>query len=127
MLHFSQPTKLQKKQCEGCIFHYMAPHIECRFNKNSILQCDFLAFLPAGYHSKNTPNTSTERRVGTGCFSVKEDLAPFIHFVLFSSHRYLVFHSQSWGSLIFKQFLLVSSFSPSDQKKLYGDSWSVHK
>ena len=26
----------------------MASHIECRFNKNSILRCYFLVFLPAG-------------------------------------------------------------------------------
>ena len=32
---------------EECIFDYMASHIECRFNKNS-LQCYLLAILPAG-------------------------------------------------------------------------------
>ena len=33
---------------EECIFDYMALHIECRFNKNSLLQCYFLAILPTG-------------------------------------------------------------------------------
>ena len=32
----------------------MALHIECRFNKNALLQCYFLAFLPAGFIVKNT-------------------------------------------------------------------------
>ena len=33
---------------EECIFDNMAMHIECRFNKNSLLQCFFLGILPAG-------------------------------------------------------------------------------
>ena len=45
----------RKSNVEECIFHYMASHIECRFNKNSFLQCYFLAILPAGY----TPVLST--------------------------------------------------------------------
>ena len=44
---FTQPAKLQKKQCEG-VYFYVALHIECRFNKNSLLQCYFLVFLPDG-------------------------------------------------------------------------------
>ena len=38
----------RKSIVEECIFDYMALHIECRFNKNSLLQCYFLAILPAG-------------------------------------------------------------------------------
>ena len=33
---------------EECILDYMALYIECRINKNSLLQCYFLAILPAG-------------------------------------------------------------------------------
>ena len=40
---------VEKAGVEECIFDYMASHIECRFNKNSLLQCYFLAILPAGY------------------------------------------------------------------------------
>ena len=39
----------RKSSVEECIFDYMASHIECRFNKNALLQCYFLAILPAGY------------------------------------------------------------------------------
>ena len=35
---------------EECIFDYMASRIECRFNKNSLLQCYSLATLPAGIY-----------------------------------------------------------------------------
>ena len=52
---------------------YMALHIECRFNKNPLLQCYFLAFLPAGlFHSsvyqkakygKYSGNTETELKL----------------------------------------------------------------
>ena len=38
---------------EECIFDYMASHIECRFNKNSLIQCYFLGILPAGYWLKS--------------------------------------------------------------------------
>ena len=38
----------RKSNVEECIFDYIASHIECRFNKNSLLQCYFLAILPAG-------------------------------------------------------------------------------
>ena len=44
----SQPN-FRKSNVEECIFGYMASHIECRFNKNTLLQCYFLAILPAGY------------------------------------------------------------------------------
>ena len=40
--------KIAEKAMEECIFDYMAPYIECWFNKNSLLQCYFLAILPAG-------------------------------------------------------------------------------
>ena len=36
---------------EECIFMHIALSIECRFNKNTLLRCYFLAFLLAGmYH-----------------------------------------------------------------------------
>ena len=38
----------RKSSVEKCIFDYMTLHIECRFNKNSLLQCYFLAIFPAG-------------------------------------------------------------------------------
>ena len=38
----------RKSSVDECIFDYMALHIECRFNKISLLQCYFLAILPAG-------------------------------------------------------------------------------
>ena len=38
----------RKSNVEECIFVYMALHFLCRFNKNSLLQCNFLAILPAG-------------------------------------------------------------------------------
>ena len=38
----------EKNYVEECIFDYMASHIECRFKENSLLQCYFLAVLPAG-------------------------------------------------------------------------------
>ena len=44
----SQPAKLQKTSVEECIFDYMTSHIKCKLNKNSLLQCYFLAILPAG-------------------------------------------------------------------------------
>ena len=44
-----QPAKLLKKQYGGVYFGYIALHIERRFNKNSLLRCYFLVFLPAGY------------------------------------------------------------------------------
>ena len=45
-----QPSRqnCRKSSVEECIFGYMALHIECRFNKNSLLRCYFLAILPAG-------------------------------------------------------------------------------
>ena len=43
----------RKSSAEECIFDYMVSRFECRFNKNSLLQCYFLAILPAGYNSKN--------------------------------------------------------------------------
>ena len=36
----------RKGNVEECIFDYMALHIKCRFNKNSLLQSYFLASLP---------------------------------------------------------------------------------
>ena len=47
---YSQPAKLQKSNVEGCIFDYITSHIECRFDKNSLLQCYFLTILPAGLY-----------------------------------------------------------------------------
>ena len=38
----------RKSSVEESIFDNMASHIECWFNKNSLLQCYFLAILPAG-------------------------------------------------------------------------------
>ena len=38
----------RKSSVEECIFEYMTLHIECRFNKNSLLQCYFLVILLAG-------------------------------------------------------------------------------
>ena len=37
----------------------MALHIECRFNKNSLLQCYFLAFLPAGIQAQHQATNIT--------------------------------------------------------------------
>ena len=37
--------KRQNFSVEECIFDYIALHFECRFNKNSLLQSDFLAFF----------------------------------------------------------------------------------
>ena len=37
-----------KSSVEEGIFDYMASNIECRFNKNSLLQCYILAISPAG-------------------------------------------------------------------------------
>ena len=42
---------------EECIFDYMALHFERRFNKNSLLQCYFLAILPAGLSYLPTSST----------------------------------------------------------------------
>ena len=42
-----------KSSGEECILDYMALHIECRFNKKSLLQCYFLVFLPAGSNVSN--------------------------------------------------------------------------
>ena len=38
----------RKSNVEECIFDQMALHIECRFNKNSLLKCYFLSILLAG-------------------------------------------------------------------------------
>ena len=38
----------RKSSAEEFIFDYIALHIECQFNKNSLLQCYFLTLLPAG-------------------------------------------------------------------------------
>ena len=55
--HFKRVTYLllhptgkiaEKSNVEECIFVYMALHFQCRFNKNTLLQCSFLAILPAG-------------------------------------------------------------------------------
>ena len=46
--HLLSPQNCRKSNVEECIFDYMALHIERRFNKNSLLQCYFLAILPAG-------------------------------------------------------------------------------
>ena len=45
-----QPSRqnCRNNSVEECIFDNMALHIECRFNKNALLQCYFLAILPAG-------------------------------------------------------------------------------
>ena len=52
----------RKSSVEECIFEYMALHFECRFNKNSLLQCYFLAILPVGYlHSYDCSEGSKVR------------------------------------------------------------------
>ena len=59
----------------------MALHIECRFNKNSLLQCYFLVILPAGYVIKinyfvglSETRTEEERRsLVDHLFQVYED------------------------------------------------------
>ena len=38
-------AKWQKSSVEECIFDYMASHIECRFNKNTLLQGYFFSVL----------------------------------------------------------------------------------
>ena len=44
-----QTTFFTLLSVEECIFDYMASDIECRFNENFLLQCYFLAILPAGF------------------------------------------------------------------------------
>ena len=39
--------KLQRSSVGECTFDYTALHIECKFNKNSLLLCCFLCFLVA--------------------------------------------------------------------------------
>ena len=51
---YPQPAKLRKKNVEECIFDYMASHIKCLFSINSLLQCYFLAILPAGSEIETT-------------------------------------------------------------------------
>ena len=46
---------LQKSTVEKCIFGYMALHIECQFNKNSLLRS--LAFSVAGMFDKSRIKT----------------------------------------------------------------------
>ena len=46
--HHPSRQNCGKSSAEECIFDYMASHIEYLFNKNSLLQCYFLAILPAG-------------------------------------------------------------------------------
>ena len=65
---------------------YMALHIECRFNKNSLLQCYFLAILPAGNNKVNvfirmkirsieSPYSGHGlKRAGENCFCHQENL-----------------------------------------------------
>ena len=43
-----------KSNVKECIFAYMASHIDCRFNKNSLLQCYFLPIFPAGICLKSS-------------------------------------------------------------------------
>ena len=45
-----RPNRLngRKGSAEECIFDYIALHIKCRFDKNRLLQSEFLVFLPAG-------------------------------------------------------------------------------
>ena len=38
----------EKAMWRSVFFYYMALHIECRFNKNSLLQCYFLTILKKG-------------------------------------------------------------------------------
>ena len=63
----SQPAKLQKNSVEECIFDYMALHVECRFNKNSLLRCYFSNF--AGWvgllYVKNKSSTLASQRPQT--------------------------------------------------------------
>ena len=39
----------KKADVEECIFMYIALHSEYQFNKNSLLHCNLLGFLPAEY------------------------------------------------------------------------------
>ena len=50
LLYMQPPSRqnCRKRNVEEYIFDYMASHIECRFNKISLLQCYVLAILPAG-------------------------------------------------------------------------------
>ena len=48
ILYVPSRQNCRKSNVEECIFYYMALDIECWFNKNSLLQCYFLAILPAG-------------------------------------------------------------------------------
>ena len=41
------PAKFRKNSVGECIFDYMALHIKCRFNKNSLPRCYFLSIFPA--------------------------------------------------------------------------------
>ena len=45
---FAMRQNCRKSSVVKCFFVYIALHIECRSNKKSLLQCYFLAFLPAG-------------------------------------------------------------------------------
>ena len=48
--HLPSRQSCRKGSVEECIFEYIALHIECRFNKNSLCHCYFLVILPAGLY-----------------------------------------------------------------------------
>ena len=60
ILRLPSRQNCRKSKAEECIFYYMASHIECQFNKSSLLQCYFLAILPAGFEQYEWMNLNTE-------------------------------------------------------------------
>ena len=59
-VYYTYPTTLpfpagktaEKAMWRSVFFLYMALHFQCRFNKNSLLQCYYLVILPAGLWSQ---------------------------------------------------------------------------
>ena len=51
--HSRSRQNRRKSSVEECIFDYIALHIESRFNKNSLLQSYFVAYLPAWQFGSN--------------------------------------------------------------------------
>ena len=68
----------RKNRVVECIFDYMALHIECRFNKISLLQCYFLAILPAGKLSDFDRHIPRKKDGRGGLISVRERYAILI-------------------------------------------------
>ena len=44
---YNPAGKIAENSMVECIFDYIGLHIDCRFNKNSLLRCYFLEILPA--------------------------------------------------------------------------------